>query len=93
MYQLATALSVEHGDTSQFPNGWNNPSHDQLPGLVKNNGLLPVADRIVIARLLRQLRTRREDADYRPGYTVNRVVAQTALFESEAVFDRIRLED
>ena len=39
-YQAAASASLAHGDGTRFPNGWNNPSHEQLPDLVQNNGRL-----------------------------------------------------
>ena len=83
-YQAATAACFLHGDTALFPHGWNNPSHDQLPSLIRNNGDLARETRRKVARLLRQLRTFRENADYRPGISVLR--SQALLCAQEATF-------
>ena len=37
-YQAAASVSITHGDAAQFPPGWNNPSHQQLPDLVAFQG-------------------------------------------------------
>ena len=50
----------------QFPRGWNNPAHEQLPDLVLNNSGLPRATRFEVNKVLRRLSRQREDADYRP---------------------------
>jgi uncharacterized protein (UPF0332 family) len=84
-YQAATAACFLHGDETLFPHGWNNPSHDQLPGLVRNNGDLEVETRRKIARQLRELRTFREDADYRPGRAIVRAQALHCAQEAESV--------
>jgi uncharacterized protein (UPF0332 family) len=74
-YQAATAAAIAHGDAGQFPAGWNNPTHEQLPVLIGNNGDLPQAIRRQLRRDLQFLRAAREDADYRVGHTVDREVA------------------
>jgi uncharacterized protein (UPF0332 family) len=79
VYQAATAVCVAHGDANQFPHGWNNPSHDQLPDLIQNNGDLPITTRRRIGTLLTALRATREDADYRPGRTVDEEASLLAL--------------
>jgi uncharacterized protein (UPF0332 family) len=79
IYQLMTDICIEHGDASQFPTGWNNPSHAQLPDLIKNNGDLDITARRKISGLLRSLRDTRETADYRPGRTIDRNDAHDAL--------------
>lgn len=84
-YQAATAESVSHGDAGSFPTGWNNPSHEQLPGLILNNGGLTLPQRRSIAHSLRFLRNAREDADYRPGHTVDQNVARDCLREAASV--------
>ncbi len=76
-YHAATAACVEHGDT--FGREWNNPPHEQLPELIQNNGDLPIATRRRVNQLLRPLRNARENADYRPGITVEREDALAAL--------------
>jgi uncharacterized protein (UPF0332 family) len=84
-YQAATAACFLHGDSSLFPNGWKNPSHDQLPALIRNNGDLEYEIRQKLARQLRELRTFREDADYRPGRSLLREQALRCTQEAESV--------
>ncbi|HET6384026.1 MAG TPA: hypothetical protein VFJ58_11600 [Armatimonadota bacterium] len=62
-----------------FPAGWNNPSHEQLPDLIGNNGGLTINSRRTVRKMLRALRSLREDADYRMGRTVDVESARTAL--------------
>lgn len=92
-YQAATAICVAHGDAAQFPQGWNNPSHDQLPDLIMNNGDLPVSARRWVRRILRELRVLRETADYRVGVTVDRGSAVTALIMADSVLVRLEVQD
>lgn len=76
-YHVLTGISIERGDN--FVRGWNNPSHEQLPDLIRNNGDLSVSSRRQIGHQLTYLRTVREDADYRPGRTVDRAIALICL--------------
>jgi uncharacterized protein (UPF0332 family) len=62
-----------------YPHGWNNPSHEQLPSLVAHNLPLPRGTRRQMNRKIRLLRDAREDADYRPGVSVDRAVALECL--------------
>ena len=78
-YQAATALCVKHGDAVNFPPGWNNPAHEQLPRLIQQNGDLPPKARQEISKSLRFLRNERESADYKLGQTVNKASAQECL--------------
>jgi hypothetical protein len=91
VYQAATSACLEHGDT--FEHGWNNPSHEQLPDLIRNNGDLPVVTRRQIVARLRLLRVTREDADYRPGATVDRVVALTCVRSAADVLELLEVRD
>ena len=90
-YQAVTAACVEHGDEGQFPAGWNNPSHDQLPDLIKNNGDLELAVRRTIGTNLIVLRRIREDADYRPGRTVDKETTLNRLQRSKRVLELLNM--
>ena len=92
VFQLVTSVCIAHGDSSQFPVGWNNPSHEQLPDLIYNNGEYTLPTRRVIRKVLRELRILREDADYRMGQTVNAQTVRTALIMASTVFDRLENE-
>lgn len=92
-YQTLTAICVTHGDTGHFPPEWNNPSHEQLPGLILNNGDLIQTDRRTIARLVRSLRYAREDADYRPGRTVDETTARNSIRDMLTVRKILGAED
>lgn len=91
-YQASTAVCVAHGDSINFLPGWNNPSHEQLPGLIRANGSVDVQNRRNIIRLLRILRSYREDADYRPGRTVDQVIARECLSGATAVLKYLGVE-
>lgn len=91
-YQAATSVCVAHGDSAQFPAGWNNPTHDQLPDLIMNNGGLNRGARRTVRRILRELRHLREDADYRVAVTVDSTTAVSALLMVSTVFDRLEIE-
>jgi len=86
VYQVATSVCVAHGDVPQFPQGWNNPSHDQLPDLILNNGDYTRAARRTLRRILREMRTLREDSDYRAGRTVDSQTIRTALAMADTAF-------
>ncbi len=92
-YQAATSVCIAHGDLSRFPPGWNNPSHEQLPDLVQTNGDLTLSARRTSARVLRLLRNFREDADYRPGRTVDAVTVRTALLAVATLFEVLEIDD
>ncbi|MBC7528162.1 MAG: HEPN domain-containing protein [Chthonomonadaceae bacterium] len=78
-FAVATAICVEHGDAVNFPSGWNNPTHEQLPLLMCQNGNLAKTTRQNIGKILRFLRSAREDADYRPGIAVGKSTALDCL--------------
>ena len=92
-YQAATAICVEHGDAVNFPPEWNNPSHDQLPDLILNNGDIPREDRKKIVRLLKFLRKNRENADYRAGITVDKMASSECLHATMTVLRMLEIED
>ena len=69
-----------------FGHGWSNPAHATLPAYVGNIAGLPDAHRREIRRALRRLRQRREDADYRPGITVDWSSARESMRDAHQVF-------
>jgi uncharacterized protein (UPF0332 family) len=74
-----------------FAHGWNNPSHDQLPALVRNNLALAVNRRRQLSRAIRRLRTAREDADYRPGIAVDRTLALACVHDAIFVVETLEV--
>ncbi len=90
-YQAAASVCIEHEDTLLFPVGWNNPSHEQLPDLVQNNGDFDLSARRTATRILRLLRNFREDADYRPGRTVDAATVRTALLAVGTLFEVLEI--
>ena len=69
-----------------FPKNWQNPSHDQVPGIVQTLRTLPNDVRGPVSAAVARLRTRREDADYRPQKHVGEGTARDALKDCEYVF-------
>lgn len=92
-YQVATAACIAHGDEAHFPLDWNNPTHEQLPSLMRNNGEFTVNTRRRIAKILRQLRTFREDSDYRPGITVEAKRSREAILLALSLFELMEIDD
>jgi len=92
-YQAATAVCLAHGDADRFPSGRNNPSHEQLPDLVRNNGDLPLSARQEVSRILRTLQRSRVDADYRPGQTVDASTVAGALLAVAKLFKILGIYD
>ena len=92
-YQATTAVCIAHGDAVNFPPGWNNPSHEQLPDLIVNNGNLSVTTRRWVRKALRELRVYRETADYRMGITVDRGAAISAILIATSILERLETED
>jgi uncharacterized protein (UPF0332 family) len=76
-----------------FPYGWGNPPHDQLPELIANNLALPREVRWQLRKVIRALRKAREDADYRPGVDVNRVLALNCIRDAITVLRKLGIED
>lgn len=69
-YQAATSEAIRHGDEATFPEEWENPTHQQLPDLIANNGDLPAQARQEVLHSLKILRKHRETSDYKPGRTM-----------------------
>lgn len=84
-YYAATSVCVLHGDSGQFPPGWNNPTHEQLPGLILANGDLAADVRRQVRPLLRLLRVQRETADYRVGHGITEADATKVLRDAAKV--------
>jgi hypothetical protein len=76
---------------TSFARGWTNPQHAKLPAHVASIGGLRDSERQAIRRALRRLRQRREDADYRPGITIDATSARESMRDAAevfAIFDR-----
>ena len=91
-FQVGTAICLEHDDAAQFPNGWNNSTHDQLPDLLRNNGSIEFTARRRLSRLFNSLRDIRETADYRAGRTVDKEAAFLAIQQASSVFRLLKVE-
>ena len=90
-YQAATSVCVLHGDAANFPHGWHNPAHDQLPGLIDKNGDLTLSVRQAAIKYLDNLRALRETADYRMGFTIDGVSALTAVKAADKLFNLLEI--
>jgi hypothetical protein len=86
-YYAAYALVTARLSRSTiFGRGWRNPEHGKLPAYVEQIAGLRNADRSSVRRALRRLRQRREDADYRPGSTVDTRTALESMRDVSEVF-------
>jgi uncharacterized protein (UPF0332 family) len=92
-YQAATAICITHGDSANFPAGWNNPAHEQLPDLIGNNSHFSLNTRRTVRKILRELRILREDADYSMGRTVDAETVRASLLMVSTLFERLEIED
>jgi uncharacterized protein (UPF0332 family) len=90
-YQAGTSACYAHGDEAQFPHNWNNPTHDQLPDLIRNNGDLDVSDRRRINKMLHELRHIREDAQYRPGISVTKDIALGCIRQASDILALLQI--
>jgi uncharacterized protein (UPF0332 family) len=82
-YAVVSGELVRRGLT--FAHGWNNPSHEQVAALIRNGLALPLNLRYQLNRAIRRLRIVREDADYRPGTTVDRRTALAAIHDANLI--------
>ncbi|MBC8140880.1 MAG: HEPN domain-containing protein [Armatimonadetes bacterium] len=92
-FQSCVAVCISHGDRDYFPAERNNPTHEQLPDLIKNNGDLTIVERRALQQILKYLRALREDADYRIGRTVDKKSAPKCLVEVQRLFRILKLEE
>ena len=76
-----------------FAHGWQNPSHEQIPGLVVHNLTVSREERRRANQFIRILRQAREDSDYRPGVTVDRALAITCLHLADRIMAIMRISD
>lgn len=86
-YYAAYAMVTAHlPDSITFGRGWRNPEHARLPAYVNQIPGFSESYRREVRRALRRLRQRREDADYRPGITVDTGTARESLRDASTVF-------
>jgi uncharacterized protein (UPF0332 family) len=90
-YSAVTGELVARGIT--FAHGWNNPTHEQLPGLILHNSRLSRNARYALSRIMRRLRTAREAADYRPTVAVDQVLALACVRDAISVLFALGIED
>jgi hypothetical protein len=77
----------------RFARGWNNPPHEQLLNLITHNLALPQNVRRRLRKLIRILRHAREDADYRPGISVDRTIALDCIRDAIVVLKDLGVQD
>lgn len=92
-YQAGTSACLAHKDEDLFAHGWRNPSHDQLPDLIHNNGDFPIADRARLRFLLSILRRARETADYRPGQSIEMADAVRVVQHAVMVLELLGVQE
>lgn len=90
-YCAITSELVARG--SRFGHGWHNPPHEHLLHLLTHNLTIPQDVRRRLSRRLRTLRHAREDADYRPGITVNRTLALHCLRDAIVILQDVGVQD
>ena len=91
-YAAYAATTSQLPSHIRFGRGWRNPEHAKLPGYVSHIAGLSASGRREVKRGLRRLRHRREDADYRPGVTVDFRAARDSLRDVAGVFYLLQLE-
>ena len=77
----------------RFGRGWHNPPHEHLLHLMTHTLTLPQDVRRRLSRRLRTWRHAREDADDRPGMTVNRAMALHGLRDAMVVLQDVGVQD
>jgi len=86
VYCAAASRVVAKGVT--FRHGWQNPAHEQLPGLLRNRcSKISKLNKRRLVQTLRRLRIMRTDADYRPRTTVDQTLARNALRDASSFLD------
>jgi uncharacterized protein (UPF0332 family) len=73
----------------RFGRGWHHPPHAHLRHLLTHHLTLSPDVRRRLSRRMRTLRQAREDADYRPGITVNRALALNCLRDAIVVLPQV----
>ena len=86
-YSAATS-ELRKAKGVRFRYGWSNPSHEQLPRLIRGKLSLPESSRRELLRAIRRLRMAREDADYRPAVSIDRILAVN-IVRAACLFVRI----
>ena len=87
-YCAATGAVIEQAALfcgKKSHHGFRSPSHEHLPDLIMNVRRVPVTNRRIIKRLLRNLRHSREDADYRPYVTIPRDMVLSCIHNAISV--------
>lgn len=87
-YYAAYSAVAQHmvAQTVDFPHGWNNPAHEQITRWLESNRRFATNRRRRLVKALRRLRKAREDADYRPGISLNKSEVLELLKEAALVF-------
>lgn len=91
-YYAAYAAVTPRLSPADFPGNRRNPGHNQITELIKSAATIPSSRRRELSTKLRLLRKLREDADYRPGATINREIAVAVLKEARAVMSVLEVK-
>jgi hypothetical protein len=85
-YAVYALLTSRLPRKARFAHGWNNPPHSQLPGYVATISGLHEPERRMIRHVVRRLRQRREEADYRPAAAIDWRSAQERMRDAGRIF-------
>lgn len=68
-----------------FRSGYQNPSHENIPGLIRNKCVPPGPQADALIESCTLLRFFRVDADYKPHLTIDDTIARDALREANLI--------
>jgi uncharacterized protein (UPF0332 family) len=91
VFAAITGAAAQRG--VRFPHGGNNPTHDQLPALVRNNLNLSIAQRRDLSAIVRRLRAARVSADYVPTDGVDMRLARSCVRDAARGLDLLEVVD
>jgi uncharacterized protein (UPF0332 family) len=90
-YSAVANVMVERGVV--FPHDWNNPGHDQLIPWVSGQRNWSRKRRRILLKSLRRIRKAREDADYRPGLSIDIEEAIQSLKDARVIRNAVETDD
>ena len=91
VYCATTSALVARG--VRFARGWNNPAHEQLLDLITHNLALTQNVRRRLRKYIRILRQAREDADYRPGISIDHAVVLDCIRNADFVLKELGISE
>lgn len=87
-YCGVTWKALQHGPIT-FASGYQNPSHEAIPGLIRNKCVPPGPQANSITESCTLLRYFRVDADYKPHIPIDNELARDALREASLVLSAL----